>query len=251
MDIGNGKFYDLIDSKIEDEFYETEGINQKKFKRDSLIKLEIRKIRKYNLISKFKNDSVKYSNKNNDIKNNKKLIHQFSQTKINYFSSNKFKLTPFQKILKKSYQEKKKVEQIKLNNSPMKELDFILKNSYYENVTSGFQNNSNSKTIKTPLKKRNTSLKIKLHKPLNSCRSGIFNEVKLKKRKKLELFLTNMKTIKPEKKIKVNKISATMKFSNEGLKNKKYLTINREKISILGLYYSNSKKINDLKRIFD
>ena len=133
----------------------------------------------------------------------------------------------------------------------MKELDFILKNSYYENVTSGFQNNSNSKTIKTPLKKRNTSLKIKLHKPLNSCRSGIFNEVKLKKRKKLELFLTNMKTIKPEKKIKVNKISATMKFSNEGLKNKKYLTINREKISILGLYYSNSKKINDLKRIFD
>ena len=38
MDIGNGKFYDLIDSKIEDEFYETEGINQKKFKRDSLIK---------------------------------------------------------------------------------------------------------------------------------------------------------------------------------------------------------------------
>ena len=42
-----------------------------------------------------------------------------------------------------------------------------------------------------------------------------------------------------------------MKFSNEGLKNKKYLTINREKISILGLYYSNSKKINDLKRIFD
>ena len=64
MDIGNGKIYDLIDSKIDDEFYETEGINQKKFRRDSLIKLEIRKIRKYNLISKFKNDSVKYSNKN-------------------------------------------------------------------------------------------------------------------------------------------------------------------------------------------
>ena len=119
MDIRNGKNYDLIDSKIEDEFYKNEGINKKKL---SLIHLDIRKLRKYNILSNFKKEeSIISLNKNYDIKKNKKLNHQLSLSKMS-FTKNKNKLTPFQKILKKSYQERKIVEQMKKNNSPIKEL---------------------------------------------------------------------------------------------------------------------------------
>lgn len=64
MDFSNGKFYDKINTKIEKEFYETEGINQIKFRRDSIIKLELRKIRKYKILDKLKsNNSEKYLKK--------------------------------------------------------------------------------------------------------------------------------------------------------------------------------------------
>ena len=62
MDIRNGKNYDLIDSKIEDEFYKNEGINKKKL---SLIHLDIRKLKKYNILSNFKKEeSIISLNKN-------------------------------------------------------------------------------------------------------------------------------------------------------------------------------------------
>ena len=46
MDIKTNRIFDEIDTRIEDKFSETEGINQMKFKRDSLIKLTIFKKKK-------------------------------------------------------------------------------------------------------------------------------------------------------------------------------------------------------------
>ena len=250
MDIRNGKNYDLIDSKIEDEFYKIEGINKKKL---SLIQLDIRKLRKYNILSNFKKEeSIISLNKNYDIKKNKKLNHQLSLSKMNCFTKNKFKLTPFQKILKKSYQERKKIEQMKKNNSPIKELKFILKNSDSENMPSLFPNKSNSNLYKTPLKKRIINSKINLYKPLHSSSSEILEEQKIRNKTIFNLFISNMKKISSEKKTKDNKVSVgTMKFENEGINNTNSFFINRERISVFNLYFLNSKKINNLKRICD
>ena len=249
MDIRNGKNYDLIDSKIEDEFYKNEGINKKKL---SFIHLDIRKLRKYNILSNFKKEeSIISLNKNYDIKKNKKLNHQLSLSKMS-FTKNKNKLTPFQKILKKSYQERKIVEQMKKNNSPIKELKFILKNSDSENMPSLFPNKSNSNLYKTPLKKRIINSKINLYKPLHSSSSEILEEQKIRNKTIFNLFLSNMQKISSEKKIKDNKVSiGTMKFENEGTNNTNSFITNREKISVFNLYFLNSKKINNLKRICD
>jgi hypothetical protein len=249
MDIRNGKNYDLIDSKIEDEFYKNEGINKKKL---SLIHLDIRKLKKYNILSNFKKEeSIISLNKNYDIKKNKKLNHQLSLSKMS-FTKNKNKLTPFQKILKKSYQERKIVEQMKKNNSPIKELKFILKNSDSENMPSLFPNKSNSNLYKTPLKKRIINSKINLYKPLHSSSSEILEEQKIRNKTIFNLFLSNIQKISSEKKIKDNKVSiGTMKFENEGTNNTNSFITNREKISVFNLYFLNSKKINNLKRICD
>ena len=42
-----------------------------------------------------------------------------------------------------------------------------------------------------------------------------------------------------------------MKFENEGTNNTNSFITNREKISVFNLYFLNSKKINNLKRICD
>ncbi len=235
MDFSNGKFYDKINTKIEKEFYETEGINQIKFRRDSLIKLEMRKIRKYKLLTKLKGDnSEKYLKKNNQ---NNYLIQQYNLSKLNILTKNNLnlKLTPFQKLIKKLNLEKKKLKFLQLSNTPTKELDFVIRNSSYENtqnLTSLSKNNSNSNILRTPSKHI-------LSNPIYTYRKG-FSPEHSKNKELKDFFLSNLKTIKSQKLLFNNKINLeNLGTPNQKLLDKKLCFINQNKIKFHNL--GNSK----------
>ena len=231
MDFSNGKFYDKINTKIEKEFYETEGINQIKFRRDSLIKLELRKIRKYKILKKLKDDnSEKYLKKNNQ---NNYLIQQYNLSNLNFLTKKNLnlKLTPFQKLIKKLNLEKKKLKFLQLSNTPTKELDFVIRNSSYENtqnLTSLSKNKSNSNILRTPTKHI-------LSNPLYTYRKG-FSPEHSKNKELKEFFLSNLKTIKSQKLI-FNKINfETLGTPNKKVPNKNLCFINYNKTRIHNLY---------------
>ncbi len=231
MDFTNGKIYDKINTKIEKEFYETEGINQIKFRRDSLIKLELRKIRKYKILKKLKDDnSEKYLKKNNQ---NNYLIQQYNLSNLNFLTKKNLnlKLTPFQKLIKKLNLEKKKLKFLQLSNTPTKELDFVIRNSSYENtqnLTSLSKNKSNSNILRTPTKHI-------LSNPLYTYRKG-FSPEHTKNKELKEFFLSNLKTIKSQKLI-FNKINfETLGTPNKKVPNKNLCFINYNKTRIHNLY---------------
>lgn len=231
MDFTNGKIYDKINTKIEKEFYETEGINQIKFRRDSLIKLELRKIRKYKILKKLKDDnSEKYLKKNNQ---NNYLIQQYNLSNLNFLTKKNLnlKLTPFQKLIKKLNLEKKKLKFLQLSNTPTKELDFVIRNSSYENtqnLTSLSKNKSNSNILRTPTKHI-------LSNPLYTYRKG-FSPEHSKNKELKEFFLSNLKTIKSQKLI-FNKINfETLGTPNKKEPNKNLCFINYNKTRIHNIY---------------
>ena len=237
MDFSNGKFYDKINTKIEKEFYETEGINQIKFRRDSIIKLELRKIRKYKILDKLKsNNSEKYLKKNNQ---NNYLIKQYNLNKLNFLTKIKLnlKLTPFQKFIKKSNLEKKKLKFLQLSNIPTKELDFVIRNSSYENtqnLTSLSKNKSNPNILRTPSKHI-------LSNPFYTYRKD-FSPEHSKNKELKEFFLSNLNTIKSHKLLFNNKINVkSLGTPNKKLQDKNTYYINDNKNRIQNLYLSKLK----------
>ena len=164
---------------------------------------------------------------------NNYLIQQYNLSNLNFLTKKNLnlKLTPFQKLIKKLNLEKKKLKFLQLSNTPTKELDFVIRNSSYENtqnLTSLSKNKSNSNILRTPTKHI-------LSNPLYTYRKG-FSPEHTKNKELKEFFLSNLKTIKSQKLI-FNKINfETLGTPNKKVPNKNLCFINYNKTRIHNLY---------------
>ena len=157
------RLYDKIDIINDNPLSETEGLNQMKFKRDSMIHLTFVKKKKKKKNYSHPKYIFNHYNQNHDITEIKtaihkkelkeiiKLIHEVDSKNRNIRFNGKLKLTPFQKIVNKTNEDKKRIEEIiEKNNSPKQ---FILKSSTKTFPRLLNHNEYNTQIFKTPQKK--------------------------------------------------------------------------------------------------
>ena len=255
MDIKINRIFDEIDTRIDHKFSETEGINQMKFKRDSLIKLTIfkkkKKKKRYNSqpkysinINNFSNNSgSKSSRSKNEFKNILKLINEINKSKREPILKlkGKLKLTPFQKIINEINENKKRVdEMIERNNSPSK-LNLILKNYSRKLLKTDKEEKEENKNntnfiFKTPKKSRGVISKI------NSLTYHTVNyspEYSYNNNKTLKFCLSNSKPENLKKTFIMNKNSKKSSLINTQMNT---INLNNEKLKILNFINSHSHR---------
>ena len=162
--MNTNRLYDKIDVINDNPLSETEGLNQMKFKRDSMIHLTFVKKKKKKKNSSYPKYIINQFNSNHDITEIKtaihkkklkeiiKLIHEVDKRNHIIKFKGKLKLTPFQKIINKTNEDKKRIEEIiEKNNSPKK---FVLQ-SLTKKIPKINNNKYNTQIFKTPQKKRN------------------------------------------------------------------------------------------------
>ncbi len=161
--MNTNRLYDKIDVINDNPLSETEGLNQMKFKRDSMIHLTFVKKKKKKKNSSYPKYIINQFNSNHDITEIKTAIHKKKLKEIiklihevnkkNHFIKykGKLKLTPFQKFINKTNEDKKRIEEIiEKNNSPK---NFMLK-SMTKTIPKILNDNKyNTQLFKTPQKK--------------------------------------------------------------------------------------------------
>ena len=192
------RIFDKINTNVENPFSETEGINQMEFKRDSAIKLPFLKNKKKKNLSIANNNN--YYQKGNlssrykvDFKRILKLLKEQSKNKNNpnIKFNGKLKLTPFQKMINES-KENKKILEYKQKKNDSSNVNIVLQSISNTNPPNSrkYQNikyfNNSGHLYLTPKKKKSSNNNVLSLRIINYSLDNNVN----KKRKYKHLILT-------------------------------------------------------------